>query len=508
MKKMNSKKTFLILFAIVILGFALRAYKLGENSLVADEFLDINSSYGYYKIGKWKAWNFNFDRVNTENLFNLRDERAWPYKWQVAQLFRWFPPTEGVARSVSVFWGIISIITIYWIAKSFTGKKEIGLISSFLFAISISGIIFDRKLRMYAMFFPVFLVLSWIVFRFLEEKYSGKNKIIQKIQEWMGVNFVWFLPVTIIMLLSMTLHMLAINIVAIIAFYVFVQAVMSGCREKSFKNKYFKMLAAAAAGIAAFYFIFPEKFLFYLGALKLFKDHFSYLALVMRDYGNIFLAYGSAIIGLIYLYQKGMIKEAFWLGSSFLVILLMSVFVWNHMSGPQYIFFIQSFVIILISAGIYAIACFFRDNSLQFKKQVFYATLAFLLFFVPNYGYFFQDNNTYNQTSTSEYPNFKKLFKYFKKNRKEGDVLITRNFRNYYWMGEQIPSFDFGGELSSRDFSLDELKKITTENPSGWIIIPESDEVFIERSARRYMKENFKEIIKEDTKIYQWGAKQ
>ena len=168
-KKINVS---MLLIIIVLLGAFLRFYKLGETSFNSDEFLDINSSFAYAQTGVWQNWDFNFEKVNSDNIFEARDERAWIYKGQVAQLLKVFPPTESVARTVSVFWGIISIILIFFVAKYFSKKNEVALISAFLFAISVSGIIFDRTLRMYAMFFAVFLAFSWFLFKFLEEEYN------------------------------------------------------------------------------------------------------------------------------------------------------------------------------------------------------------------------------------------------------------------------------------------------------------------------------------------------
>ncbi|MEK7494465.1 MAG: hypothetical protein AAB615_01180, partial [Patescibacteria group bacterium] len=104
------KKTWSLLFFIVLLGAGLRFFDLGGNSFVADEFLDINSSYGYFKTGEWKAWDFNFDQPASMNQNDARDERAFLYKWQVAQLFHFLPPTEGTARSVSALWGVFTIL--------------------------------------------------------------------------------------------------------------------------------------------------------------------------------------------------------------------------------------------------------------------------------------------------------------------------------------------------------------------------------------------------------------
>ena len=84
----------LVLAMIVMLGAGLRLYHLGKNPLIADEFLDMNASYGYFKTNVWQAWDFNKDAVNTTDAYAARDERAWIFKWQVTQFFRVFRPPK------------------------------------------------------------------------------------------------------------------------------------------------------------------------------------------------------------------------------------------------------------------------------------------------------------------------------------------------------------------------------------------------------------------------------
>jgi hypothetical protein len=50
----SKKNLYVALLVIIILGAFLRFYKLGNNSFVADEFLDINSSYAYFKTNVWQ----------------------------------------------------------------------------------------------------------------------------------------------------------------------------------------------------------------------------------------------------------------------------------------------------------------------------------------------------------------------------------------------------------------------------------------------------------------------
>ena len=76
--------------------------------------------------------------------------------------------------------------------------------------------------------------------------------------------------------------------------------------------------------------------------------------------------------------------------------------------------------------------------------------MVLFLILVLNLGYFFQENNTYHLTKTADTPNYRKVFQYVKEKYQDGDVMITRNFRNYYYSSDKfdILVFDFGSERS------------------------------------------------------------
>ncbi len=510
-KFMNTKRTLIILLAIIVLGGVLRFYKLGELSFVADEFLDINSSYAYAQTGFWQSWDFNFGKVNTENVFAPRDERAWLYKIQVAELFKHFAPTEATARSISALWGIFSIWLIYFVAKYFTGKRNIGLISAFLFAISMSGLIFDRRLRMYAMFFPVFLLFSWLTYCFYEESYKGKISWIKKITDKFGVNLIYLLPAVLMGLLSLKIHELTVSIAPIFVIYVLIFAIQAAYKKRSFVNKYFITLSGIVVLSGGALLFAYDKLAKYLNGIEFFNNNFSYFSIVTSDYSHPLIAALFFAAGIFYLVkQKKLTKEGIWLVVSFLVPLLMAVFLWKRTAGAQYIFFTQSFEIILIAAGIYGAAKFFKNNLTNFSgKKVYLVSILLALVVLPNFSYFFQENNVYAQTSASESPNYRSIFTYFKKKKLPSDVLVTRNFRNYYWSGQKVKTFDFGGELSTDKFSLAQLMEVVNNNQSGWVILSDNDDRYVSKEASQYMEDNMTKIndlaVRGNALVYRWG---
>ncbi len=503
------KKTWSTLALIMVLGMALRLYDLGNNSFVADEFLDINSSYGYAKLGEWKAWDFNFDKPAEMNINDARDERAFVYKWQVAGLFHILPPTEANARLVSVLWGMFSLLLMFWTGYFYTRKKTIGLLAAFLFAVSISGIIFDRRLRMYAMFFPVYLALATTLFAFFESEYHGKIMWLRKCCERFGLNFFYLLPLIVLAGLNALVHGLSLTLIPVFGVYVLFQAVVAWRRQESYQNKYAISVVLGIAAIIAAVMFFPKLVRTALGSMIWLDNHYSYFGYILRDFAHPLLGALLLILGS-YTMMKTLKKpkEGLFITLSLLVPLVMAVWFWRRNAGPQYIFFAQSFALILSAAGVYGMMRFIREQLPAYGKKGVLTVLFLAVILIPNYGYFLEENNTYHETSSGSNPNYRKVFDFFKKNKQSDEVLITRNFRNYYFSGAKVPVYDFGGELSDKKFSLVELTGIVAEHPHGWVIVSTNDYDYISRDAEEYWKKNMERVsnssVRGDIEVYHW----
>ncbi len=186
----------------------------------------------------------------------------------------------------------------------------------------------------------------------------------------------------------------------------------------------------------------------------------------------------------------------------------MAVWFWRRNAGPQYIFFVQSFSLLLAAAGSYGLIALVRERFSDTGKKAVWGMLALVLFLVPNWGYFLEENNTYHETSSGGNPNYRKVFEYFKKNVESGEVVITRNFRNYYLSGAKVPVYDFGGELSKEKFSLAELERIVGLHPHGWVILSTNDYDYISRDAEEYFKKKMERVsnaqVRGAVEVYRW----
>jgi hypothetical protein len=507
---MTNKKALIILFFIVILGGALRFYKLGERPFINDEFFDVNASYGYLQTGKFVNWDFNLNRLNPEGSYPSRDERTWVYRWQVAELLRVLPPTEAVFRSVSVIWGLISIIALYFVGKYFTGQISVGLISAFIFAVNASGLVIDRRIRMYAMFFPVFLIFSWLLYRFYEEKYEGKNEFLKKIQYHFDMNFKWLLPMLAVGLLSLHLQELTVNIVPIFAAYISIMALVMLIKNKSIVNriinKYTVSLFLMAAGAVAAKFLFPGLINELLDRVKFFMHSYEYL--VNSDYNYAEIGYLFTFLGFCYLGIKlKRPKEALWLALSAAVVLFLAVFLWKRDPSFRYIHFARSFEIMLISTGIVGFAKMLSDPFKKFNKVIFAVLVILLMAGIPSHQYLYGDSDIYGTYARGEM-HYRNVFDYIAQNKKDGDAMITRDFRSYYMMNWQMPIANLGVSRADKSFSTEDVKKMISQYPRVWVVLTERDDFFISDPAKKFIKDNFQNVSinskKGDGKVYLW----
>lgn len=494
---MTPRSILISLVLILLLGFFLRAYSLGANSFVADEFLDINSAYGYHQTGEWRAWDFNYGTISTVNENAARDERAGIYKWQVAQLFSFLPPTESVARSISVLWGLFSILVVYWSAFLFTRRQEISLVAAFLCAISVSAIIFSRRLRMYAMFFPLYLGFATAAYAAYEIRYQGSIRAFRTLAERFGIHPLYAVLAFILGIVSASVHQLTLNLFISFGIYLLVRTVQEYRQSGSLRNKYGISVGLGLLGLILSAFFVPSIIRLLMNGFVFFDDHFSYLTHALADFstpiiGALLIAFG---VWALLRSADAAPKAAVYLAVTYAVPLFMAIFMWNRNVGPQYIYFIQSFGMILAAAGIVRIFDLIREKSVSWDGRRALFTVLTLLLIIPNLGYFFAENNTYHETSTGDNPNYRKVFAYMKKEKTEGDALITRNFRNYYWSGAKIPVFDFGGELSRTKLSLADIQTIE-QNASGrvWFIASDNDLDYVSREVDTYLSKNYERI--------------
>jgi len=138
-----------ILGFIFILSFMVRVWNLGFLSPARDEFTHLVAA---------KRWA-------EEGVFNY--VRGWEMTYLVGFLFKIFHTSSlAVARSVPVFFGSLTTITIYLLGARM--NKETGLISAFLWAFSPFAVGLSQYVREYSIYVFLMTLSAWYLFYFLD----------------------------------------------------------------------------------------------------------------------------------------------------------------------------------------------------------------------------------------------------------------------------------------------------------------------------------------------------
>ena len=497
--KLNWRKALLILVGILLLGGWLRLYKLDNMSLKADEYIGVNISYGHSQSGEWKFWDWNNEKLTNEDY-----TRGKIYYWQVGRIMDFLSPTVFNFRLVSVFWGLLGIMMIFGASYFYTKNFIISLLSSFLWAVSLSAITFDRHLRMYSMFAPVYLLLSVLVYQFLESLPKKNNNLIEEFSRKTKLNLFYLIPVIIILMISFATHFLTINVFSVIGVYILILAVYYWKKKNQGLNKYSILLLIP--GISFILLLLGGYLKRASGFIGFMENNFGHFENVTFDYGHNLVAVTFFVLGVIFLIKRNF-KKGLWLILSFSVPFLLAIFIWDRSSGAQYIYFIQTFQTIIIASGMYFIAKelvklfiqkkwyeFFKKNSLK-KNLIFGIILLYLFLILYNFNYFQDNNNFYGKDRKWDHSNYQKVFQYFIKHKSEDSLLITRDFRNYNYSKTHISVSDFGGEdKPDNRLSLDKLTDLEGKNQEIWIVIATNDYDYIESEAKHYIRDSYQAI--------------
>ena len=496
----KENRKFLILFLIILaIGGFLRVYKLGQQSFIGDEYYGLNASYGYAKSGEWKDWDFN-----KEELTDRAYKRSQVYYWQVAQVFKFQEPTEANSRLVSVAWGMIGIISVFIITFLITRNFYIALFSSFLISVSISSLIYDRKLRMYSMFVPVYFWFSFLLFQFIETVPKKGFSFIKDISKKTGLNWNFFPLVVVVGLISFFTHLLTANIIPVFLVYLVIMGVFILVKEKKYLNKYLIFLLI---GLLVIFVGLKSQRL--QDALSFFSwniDNWNYWKIATLDYSNVLLAITFFVIGAYYLIKK-YFKAGIWLVASYLVVFFLAVMVWKREPGNQYLLFTQPFKVIIISSGIFAVAEAISNKIFNESRKWFWGLLLLFFALIFNFGFFYSKDSFYDSLKSWNYSNYREIFQYFINHRDYGSVLIIRDVpsKYYYLHGEYVDIINYN-EKKGNQLTLKMVKDAQKKYKDVWIIFPRS--FYIENEALNYIEENFKEIensfMNDQLKVWRW----
>lgn len=192
LKKFIEKHWVVItLSVIVIFGFILRIFHLGDQSYWIDEGFTLNAvletlEKGYPILDSGKP--YSRELLNT---------------YLIAGSVKLFGFNPWAARIVSVLFGTGFIALIYFFVKKLFQNKKLALLSSFLVSVSYWEIAWSRQSRMYVVL-QFFFFLSLYLFWGLLEKFSWRRSFLFIATTMCAIyshHFGWFLLVIYLLML-------------------------------------------------------------------------------------------------------------------------------------------------------------------------------------------------------------------------------------------------------------------------------------------------------------------
>ena len=411
----------ILLFLLVSLGSFLRLYKLDNKGLWGDEIGEVIA-----------ASSNNISGVLSGASHHLSP----PLDYIVLHFFLHFGISDFIVRLPSAIFGILSIILIYYVAKTLFGPKE-GLISAFLLAISPMHIFYSQETRMYSLF--VFLSLFSLLF------------FIKAINEDSVLAWIGFIISTA---LNIYTHYFAFFVILIYIFFIITMAYKNRCNftennmfsKSSCKNV---LLHFVSSVLIIFLLYIPQihTFLMQTSSLKGILPYglpatLYFFEIVLYKMGpwnipGLVVYIGFFVIGLSYIFKNRhknqMMLLIFWM---FIPILIS--FIITYIKGPmttyRNLIFILPIFLILISEGIMNISHSLNEKIQSVRRYNLNNNTIIVLILILIIIFTFTNTNIYN------------LYNFQNKGDKDTGIYLTTHVKSNDFIvvfGQQNSEFEY-----------------------------------------------------------------
>jgi 4-amino-4-deoxy-L-arabinose transferase-like glycosyltransferase len=527
----------ILLFLIVAVGLFVRVINLGEPGFGTDEPLHVYAAKGILETGE--------PRYPSGIIY----DRGLLFTQAVAFSFKLLGINEFAARFPSVFFGVLSIILVFFIGRKFFGTM-VGLISATFVAFTPFEIAWSRECRMYAMVQFFFLLGFFAFYNGFENLRGGAQKLSNLsslkhfwkntafFSNW-GLNWKWIILSVISLYISFSLHSLTAIYGASILFYLFLMSLLV-LRNKGFrelvKSKYlilFSMLTVA--GIVCLYAI-P-------GMFEFIKNHLFFAPAWARGntfnplYYSLFLSSTATFpIGVLLILGSIQVvthehKEGFYTLVCVMVPLIILTFIPTYVSASRYIFNIFPLIILIAT---YSIGTFIKTESKMLsellqrydmsKHRLFIGGCLLILVFLYissfwiYHGYHITVDYYDEKSLGMTHRNWKEACNYVRNNSSPEDIIITTEplTASYYQCGNvnyYIRNYPEPQPMMNNVkgiLDLASLQDVISRNPRGWIIIDAGrfkDPIYMSRDVREFIDQNLSHYTTEPDKtmlVYNW----
>lgn len=469
--------TILLIIILTVSAFIL-FYKLDNFDIFSDEVQVTQGAAGYFHTGEYRQWDFI-----KEELVGKPYNRAKPHQWIIAQSYKIFGINAFAARFPSAFFGVLLILLMYFTGHFFVKDKYTALLAAFVFSLYFEFIFLGRWARMYAMVYPLFIIVFYWFFRFLTESNSyqlfnsGKYPILQ---QYFNFNYIYLPFFLIFIFIGIYLHT---NIVVLFPiFFAFVIISFFLFRnEKKYITAFIVFLSALFLQISFPFKVNFSRFSFFeINNSEIYtKALFGYPFSTKINLALLFISFSL----LFFTNNKIFIKK-------YLILFLIPVNIWfffsfiiNYAPSYRYISFVTPFIVLLIVGSYILINKILFKRTIQIMLTLLLIVSAFLSF-SKHYDSLYV-TNTYSPAKPSV------AQKVIVNNIKKGDIIFRHWGPKMYLKG--IPkSTKFYSVGNYKGKSLQTLYKMMSEHQSGWLIWHKYNENRLDQNFVNYANLYFK----------------
>ncbi len=366
---MNKKNTFILLLIIIISGSFFRLYNLSKQSYWMDEGYTINAVISAQENGITKTG---------ASILDSGESYSCPlYCLPTAKISNFLGNNAFSFRILSVIFGILSIILVFFITKLLFKSKKTALLSTFFISFSYIHIAWSRQARWYTML----LFFFWLsIYFFYKATYWGKSKTLNYVLA------IFFL------ILAILTHKIALILPFVFIFWIFV--------NNFHKKDLYKILIL----IITPFILFPSFFINSIKNMDLSYNLPYYLNFYLRNY-FIFI-----ILAIFYYFSttKKNKKKVIFL-TVLLLFYLIPLSFFTNIVHYRYMFHLTPIFFVLGSVGAINIYKKLRHNYLKIAF-IFLIILAFFVFkqgvFYPHNFYFLEADMPAEASAKEDNPSF------------------------------------------------------------------------------------------------------
>ena len=469
-----------VFLLLIVVGFVLRIYEIGDSDFWNDEFQVVSAAAGYYQSGTFHSFDFINNTISAKFY-----TRAWPHTWLIAQSYKIFGISEWSSRIVSVLFGTFLIYLSYILGKRYAGSKLMALMFTLAVAFSPLLISISRYTRMYALFIPLYFLSTYLIYRGLTETSNFKNiKSFNKYLSYFDFNYsILFLGLAIFFL-SYVIHLNTVIFGAPLMIFLGYMAILK--REKKY---IYSFVILGSLIITAIFVAFLTNFSLYLKKITdfvgiVYPPHSLYWTDLFSDNFTVYIV----SMGLLLFSIPFMIRNTKFVYLSLITFSTAIILVHfaDRYHSSVYISNIIPLSLLLIIMSLFNICKKIKNKGIN---------TFLIIVFVALIGMNFYSNidNIYNKEDLlTQNVKFKPAYETIIENSEDEQVILGQYLRAYYIKDAfKNKNLTFVSMGSYQDFSYDEFQDVIHRFDSGWVTWETRKSYHIENNTRDYVEKNF-----------------